>query len=252
VLYLWDRRTLFIGDLAGKFEFSQAAGGLMISLDGAMRVETAETPGAVECHSLLLAPGQSACVDATDRTIAVCYLDPFGEDYAGVASTMRREQPGLYIGLQDEQDYQILFRHLAANGPSPAIAYEKLDELLGRHSYEGKAVDPRVAQVVSLIKDSVTENRPVEAFAQHVNLSVPRLAELFREQLGIPIRRYRQWHRLYVTAVGVARGSSLTDAAIGAGFTDSSHFSHTFRTMLGLKPSLIFSSSGAVRIFIGQ
>ena len=69
--------------------------------------------------------------------------------------------------------------------------------------------------------------------------------------LGVPIRRYRQWHRLFVTAVGVTQGLSLTTAALEAGFTDSAHFSRTFRSILGMPPSAMLNPRGRMRMFAG-
>ena len=82
-------------------------------------------------------------------------------------------------------------------------------------------------------------------------MPVPRLTQLFRQKIGIPIRRYRQWHRLFVTCVGVTRGMNLTDAAVNAGFTDSAHFSHTFRSIVGMSPSAALAQSRGIRLFAG-
>lgn len=250
LLYLWDRRTLFVGALAETLGFSQAAASFTVSLDGPLRVSTPELPQPVLCHSLLMAAGQSAVVEVRDSVIAACYLDPFGVDYAALVPPMEHLQPGLYIRHPDQAHHQAIFRDLLGSLATADVAYATLEKLFAHPNPGEVQIDPRVAKVVQLIKDSVAENRPVETLAQQVNLSVPRLAELFRQQIGIPIRRYRQWHRLYVTAIDVAQGRTITDAAIAAGFTDSSHFTHTFRTMLGVKPSVILSQLDRVRVII--
>src|SRR5690606_41978532 len=111
--------------------------------------------------------------------------------------------------------------------------------------------DPRIVRVVQLLTDEVASNTSIEYLAERVGLSVPRLTQLFRRQVGIPVRRYRQWHRLFVTSVGVARGLNLTDAAMAAGFTDSAHFSHTFRTIIGMSPSAALAQPRGIRLFAG-
>jgi AraC-like DNA-binding protein len=68
---------------------------------------------------------------------------------------------------------------------------------------------------------------------------MPRLVQIFKKQTGVPIRHYRLWHRLYITAIEVANGSNLTEAAMSAGFTDFAHFSHTFKAMFGTTPTKI-------------
>jgi len=103
---------------------------------------------------------------------------------------------------------------------------------------------------VEHIKQTVDDNLSVEDLASLVNLSVPRLVQLFKQQTGVPMRRFRLWHRLYVTAVKMGKGESLTQAAISAGFTDSSHFSHTFRDMLGMSPTAVFAQPNELKIMV--
>ena len=49
----------------------------------------------------------------------------------------------------------------------------------------------------------------------------------------------------------MAEGQTLTDAALEAGFSDSSHFNHVFRSMLGLKPSDVLNRKEHMKIFVG-
>ena len=46
----------------------------------------------------------------------------------------------------------------------------------------------------------------------------------------------------------VNQDSSLTDVALGAGYPDSSHFSHSIRQVYGLKPKDIFAGSRKLRV----
>jgi len=70
--------------------------------------------------------------------------------------------------------------------------------------------------------------------AEHVGLSSGRARHLFVEQTGLPFRTYLVWLRLTRAVELFSAGSSLTDAAHGAGFSDSSHLSRTFRRMFGI------------------
>jgi AraC-like DNA-binding protein len=245
LLYLWDRRTLFLGALSEHMELSQAAATLVIGLDQAFVLESAGEP--VSCRSALLPVGSRVALQAGHNRLVVWYLDPFGEDFAQLRGRMH-EQAGLYVQLAQEAVW--IERHLAllADGSGPAQAYSLIEQLVG--PLEGCAVKPdgRIMTVVELIKRDVADNLSAQHLASQVGLSEPRLLQLFKDTLGVPIRRYRQWHRLFVTAVGVTRGLSLTDAALEAGFTDSAHFSHTFRSILGTTPSAMFSPRGHIRL----
>jgi len=70
--------------------------------------------------------------------------------------------------------------------------------------------------------------------AAHVGLSAGRARHLFVEETGLPFRTYLLWRRLMRAAELFSAGSSLTDAAQDAGFSDSSHLSRTFRRMFGI------------------
>jgi len=69
--------------------------------------------------------------------------------------------------------------------------------------------------------------------AAHVGLSTGRARHLFVEETGLPFRTYLLWRRLMRATELFSSGSSLTDAAHGAGFSDSAHLSRTFRRMFG-------------------
>jgi len=70
--------------------------------------------------------------------------------------------------------------------------------------------------------------------AAHVGLSHGRARHLFVEETGLPFRTYLLWLRLTRAVELFSAGESLTEAAHGAGFSDSSHLSRTFRRMFGI------------------
>lgn len=250
LLYLWDKRTLFLGCLSEFMELSQAAATLVIGLDQAFVLESAGEQ--LTCRSALLPVGSRVGLHAGSGRLLVWYLDPFGQDFAQLRGRMAQQQAGLFV--QIEQESLWIERHLTLLAPdaTPAQAYSLIEQLIGpAQSGASFTADARIMTVVELIKRDVADNLSAQYLATQVGLSEPRLLQLFKETLGVPIRRYRQWHRLFVTAVGVTRGLSLTDAALEAGFTDSAHFSHTFRSILGTSPSAMFSPRGNIRLHAG-
>ncbi|MBL8022572.1 MAG: AraC family transcriptional regulator [Leptospirales bacterium] len=77
------------------------------------------------------------------------------------------------------------------------------------------------------------------------------MQHLFKETLGISIRKFRTWFRLKAAAILLKEDLSITDAAIGAGFYDAAHFAHCFRDTFGFAPSSIFRGR-PVRWYIGD
>ena len=153
------------------------------------------------------------------------------------------------MGLADEAQWLERHRELLDEQATPAQAYALIEQLVGAAA--PFKLDARISSVVALIKRDVANNLSARYLAAQVDLSEPRLSQLFKDTLGVPIRRYRQWHRLFVTAVGVTQGLSLTTAALEAGFTDSAHFSRTFRSILGMPPSAMLNPRGRMRMYAG-
>ena len=75
-----------------------------------------------------------------------------------------------------------------------------------------------------------------------VHISPSRLIHLFREQVGVPIRRFTLWSRLRQVVRLAIDGATLTEAAHAAGFSDAAHMSNTFRQMFGFAPSALFTA----------
>lgn len=88
--------------------------------------------------------------------------------------------------------------------------------------------------------DEALEGMPrLAVAAKRAELSPSRLSHLFRAEVGVPFRSFILWARLRHAAEVASRGSSLTDCALAAGFSDSAHFSRTFRDHFGLPPSFV-------------
>ena len=251
LLYLWDLRTLFLGPLAGFLELSQAAATLVIGLDHEFVLESAGT--LVRCRSALLPAGSRVRLQAGENRLAVWYLDPFGADFGSLRGRMARQEAGLFVELEQQADWLARHLDLLQEAATPGQAYALIEQLVGPADASAAPfkLDARIIRVVELIKRDVANNLSARYLASQVDLSEPRLSQLFKDTLGVPIRRYRQWHRLFVTAVGVTRGLSLTTAALEAGFTDSAHFSRTFRSILGMTPSAMLSPRGKIRMHAG-
>jgi AraC family transcriptional regulator len=83
--------------------------------------------------------------------------------------------------------------------------------------------------------------------ADEVALSPSRLGTLFRRDTGIPVRRYQLWLRLIDAIEAHSDGTTLTEAAHYAGFSDSAHLSRTFRRMFGMPPSKLRSEHVEIR-----
>ncbi len=101
----------------------------------------------------------------------------------------------------------------------------------------------KIKNILKILQDLPDEAFGVKRLAKEVDLSEGRLTHLFKQEVGMPVRRYILWLRLQKAVIHIINGSIFTDAAYFAGFADSAHLSRTFRKMFGQKMLVIFSSN---------
>jgi AraC-like DNA-binding protein len=93
--------------------------------------------------------------------------------------------------------------------------------------------DARVRKILAWVQTRLDYPISLADAADLSGLSKARVRHLFVEQTGLPFRTYLVWLRLMRGLEAFASGAPLTEAALGAGFADSAHFSRTFRRMFG-------------------
>lgn len=94
--------------------------------------------------------------------------------------------------------------------------------------------DPRLARALAALDQQLTGKVSAQALAQAAHLSLSQLERLFCDQLGLPVRRLVLWRRLRIALQLALAGGTLTEAAHGAGFADSAHFSRTMKQLFGV------------------
>lgn len=88
------------------------------------------------------------------------------------------------------------------------------------------------------------------SLAGAINVSESWLAHRFTGEVGIPIRRYILWQRLFHAVELALRGARLTYAAHTAGLSDAAHLSRAFRETLGVMPVVPFRASRSTGGFV--
>ncbi|PJZ47419.1 AraC family transcriptional regulator [Leptospira brenneri] len=101
-------------------------------------------------------------------------------------------------------------------------------------------IDPRIQKIAQKIRMEVPDSIRMNEIGKDFSISEDRLIRLFKEKLGIPLRRYLLWVRILRAVKELKAGNNLTEAAHAAGFSDSAHFSRTFKENFGFIPSLFF------------
>lgn len=251
-LYLWPQRTLYLGYIGHLSSLSHGAHTLLLGLDQDLSVTI--DGSTLVARSVLVPAGVTYSAEVSEGRIGCCFLDPFGKDFRFHSARMRAHQSGVLVQSARESEQLAALAQLFDDHADATRALQVIAGLLfpaPGELVEGFEPDERIRQIVECIRQDPTENISNEELGELVGLSSDRLQRLFKEATGVPIRRYRLWHRLFVISTMMGMGSSLTDAALAAGFSDSSHLTRVFRSMLGMSPSSVLRRSRQVRILVG-
>lgn len=142
-----------------------------------------------------------------------------------------REVDGGLVGSTGEVK---LLRELFEDRDATRWARPALTELLGfARRRAARQIDPRVARVVERLALRSEDLTPLAELAATAGLSASRFQHLFTQEVGVPFRRYRAWHRMRAAIREIVSGSNFTRAAHAAGFFDQAHFGHDFRRTFG-------------------
>jgi len=241
--YSSDKRSIYVGRLERMLSRVNVASTLLLSIDNQLDVVDQTTGKIHHSKSLLIPAGMNVTIDTHNANVAVCFLDDLGTDLNKLIPKMGASidisgQSRCFSSICSETEMIKNVESLLEKRPSAEDALEELDSWLEFIDTPNHDVpDPRVSKAISMIKENFSQNISVAEVADSVHLSVPRLSQLFKEVTGTPIRRFRLWHRISMTAIKLREGFSLTDAAIFTGFSDYAQFSRVFRELCGGSPS---------------
>ncbi len=241
VVYSTGARSVYVGKLERQFKRSSAQASLLVSLEDKLELVIPGQTEGVRSRSFLIPAGTDVQVDTHGAQVALFFLDNLNTDFLRLLPMMhaaaRVSGQRCFYGLAGTSDVVEFGNFLRNTRPTLAeaerIAFDWMDHPLRNPAN----AEPRIAHAVELIKQNYGENDSVALIAKQVGLSAPRLTELFKQVMGVPIRRFRLWHRIFATAANLQQGVSLTDAALKAGFADYAQFSRTYRLLAGGNPS---------------
>lgn len=255
-LYIWKTSRLYIGARHIPFrDYTLAWSQLLVSIRGTMRVQL-ENGEVVSTRSCMVKAGTAVNVshiDTSESVIAIYYFNPIAQDFFVLQNQMLSARTGVcydhpkeYVLVQQLLD---VFEGKQSPDEACRLCHEALVPSHLRQTVI-KEFDPRVIETITSIRESFRHNLTVSDYAARVNLSESRLNKLFKDQIGIPLTKYRLQMRLSAGVVFLASGYTVTDAAYAAGFSNSAHFSRCFSDMIGIKPSSFFLKPPFVNAFI--
>lgn len=236
----WEGGSLWVFDVPGAAEapsrtemHAHHAFQLTFSLGGSFtfNVENGVVPGPFA----IVAPDTLHAFEARGL-VSHLFVEP--ESRAGrTLEQLMQGRPAATMTAAQAQDSPNLiltaFRH--PQDPRSALREVgmKLSDRIAGHARVAEP-DRRVRQIIKWATDNLDSSLGIDEAARGVGLSPSRASHLFVEETGLPFRTYVLWLRLVRAVDARIAGSTLTEAAQEAGFSDSAHLSRTFKRMFGL------------------
>lgn len=178
--------------------------------------------------------------DSRDAYAAMLFVDPESVEGVWLGSSLQGE-----ITLVPERrvaacvDELKRFRDSPLESLEPAALIRHCVQSLSAGAPPARRIDPRVTKVLRQIQHSEDLRMSLEAAAAAAFLSPSRFAHLFKQQLGLPFRRYLLWRKLTRAMLVIGREGTATAAAHAADFADAAHLTRTFSQMFGIPPSVM-------------
>ena len=237
--YLWEGGFLLLGVAGGEVP-GHAHHAIQVTISFT-RDFTVRTGGASrEGRALIVRPDVEHGFNAHGATGAMIFVDPESAEGAWLASALTED-----VTLVPESRVQACAKDLEAFWNSPIGAME-VGELV-RHTIEAlcpgalpsRKLDARITRVLKAIRESEDLRLSLENAAELVHLSPGRFTHLFKEELGLPFRRYMLWRKLTRAMLSMGRERTLAAAAQCGDFADAAHLTRTFGQMFGMNPSVL-------------
>ncbi|MBS0374703.1 MAG: helix-turn-helix domain-containing protein [Proteobacteria bacterium] len=238
--YLWEGGFLVVGQAGGEVPaHAHHAIQLFVALDG---VATIRAAGGAwrEGQAIIVRPDVEHSFNAQGSTGAMIFVDPESSEGVWLQSALTADltiAPRARVQACSGELRTFLERPLEGLDAGSLVRHCVLAFCAG--SPPSRRFDPRVATILRRIREADDLRYALEAAAGLVHLSPGRFAHLFKEQLGLPFRRYMLWRKLTRAMLAIGREANLAAAAQASDFADAAHLTRTFNQMFGIPPSVL-------------
>lgn len=203
---------------------------IILSMDGAIRAEVGDQT--FLCHGIVIPSGVSHQISTGNSPVLVFLYD---------STTAVSAQIHALRSIPEDVCSEIitLYHALSGNCLNYRQFHREFLRRIGIGDTPCRTADSRILDAISYINDRLPEPVTCREAADAVCLSESRFSHLFRQETGMTFASYLIYQRLMYVYAQRFLGKSLTEAAIEAGFSGSSHFADVNRRVFGLTASQI-------------
>lgn len=254
VMYISHTRSIYLG--RGHLPLRDIHSGnawLLVCLQGHIRFRTNNHQEWVPAKTVLIPAGSKINIDNKNAILSACYLDAARPDFIALKGLMRSADYGLFHGHAQESRLIEQMLQVRDEELDFDLAQQRMEDIIYA-PYGDKAgnlkMDPRITHVIRRLRETSAQNLSVKELAKEVEMSESGLIKLFRKNIGAPIRKHRLWYRLTDFITLVMAGKPIPVATTLAGFSDASHLSKCYSSLMGVPVSVAFSRALRIRCLV--
>lgn len=233
----------FVGNFDNNQEHRHYAIQLSIPLDKRIIVRTLQTT--IESEKPVLIKSNTVHQISSDSNHFLLLINP--------ASTIGHYWNQFSIKEIQEISYApvIDLKNILIKANENQIPVVELNSIIKEHDcFCSSAIhkgDSRINKALAYLLNHSESVVPIKEIANHCHLSSSRFIHLFKEETGITYRRAQLWNKL-TKSISQIGTKSLTELAHQNGFSDSAHFSRTFKENFGFSPREFLKISQFIQV----
>lgn len=245
-LYIWSGFALFYSTSMVNSSHTHYAASILHSFGEPLELEVANGDK-LQLQTVFL-PSNYKHRLHSNSAVLILQIDPDSPEYIPLRR-FSKDKPSNLTGklILDAKELTLL-----TNCTNAIELVRKVISQIGDLGLDKKTsratLDYRIKDVIRHLKtlEELPPKISLASLAKMASLSPDRFRHLFSEEMGLSIRRYLLWLRVRKIGYLLQKGFNLTDASHDAGFTDSAHFSKTFKQNFGISPSLVLTNQNVL------
>jgi AraC-like DNA-binding protein len=194
------------------------------------------------CDLAVVPPYQPHRITCDARLIVDVIIEPETVEPASLPPFVRHAGALLDAGSVLRRLREAQVRLEAHDGVLPADD-DLFDEIVFGAPLSRRSLDDRIVRALVELDRRIAESVSAEELANMLQLSFSRFIHLFKDEVGVPLRTFRNWKRARSLLNYVTQDANLADIAQHTGYPDAAHFSHSIRQVFGLQPREMFAGS---------
>jgi AraC-like DNA-binding protein len=238
--YVWDGGFLAIGRAQGVVpRHAHHAIQIVVALEGEIAVQ-GEDEVWRSARGIVVGPDREHSFDPQGAFAAMMFVDPESTEGVWLRSSLQGD-----VTILPERRVAACVTELARFRDQPLESMEvgalirHCVQALSAGALPARRLDSRVTRVLQQIQRSDDLRLSLAAAAKSAFLSPSRFQHLFKQQMGLPFRRYVLWRKVARAMLAMGREGTATAAAHAADFADAAHLTRTFVEMFGIPPTVM-------------